>query len=322
MATVAESAQSGQLLAGTLDAGLATISNQQSITFNQYTQYISPIDGLEYWVLVPNTSITVQGSLHFWTEQKQEQDAVYGLNRVTFTAEQPVNDFNAIGPTTIYVANMGEFYYAFSSNKNFYTQSDLYHYQGDAIYPHMLTQLVTTQSLINNTVISNSLPIWLSLASGAGVTMYPSFLAQPNIQTPFITVHIGENDTTAIQPVPFYTPQFAVNGSGSVILPFTITGQTHNQLTSDRVTLTFWGFTNQSVMTFYDYLITYMTNNDNLGLMGNPIIKDHKRIQPELRIVGQKKSMVIDVSYYQAYAYNQGVQLILSSLPSVLLGAY
>ncbi len=317
MSTVAESAQYGQLLAGTLDAGIGTISNQQQITFNKYSNFVSPIDGLSYWVLVPNTSISVLGSLHFWTEQRQEQDATYGRNRVTFTAESPINDFNAISPTTIYAASMGEFYYAFSSNKNFYAQSDLYHYQGDGIYPHMLTQLVTSQSLINNTVVSNSLSIWLSLASGASVSMYPSFLAPSNITTPFITVHIGDSDTTPMQPVPFYEPQFQLNGSGQPVVPLVIQGQTHNQLCRDRVTLTFWGFTNQAVITFFDYLMTYMTNNDTLGLLGEPVIKDAKRTQPELRIIGQKKSMLIDVSYYQAYAYNQAVQLILSALPSV-----
>ncbi len=316
MSSVAESSQFGQLTAGTLDAGIGTLSNQQQITFNQYVQYISPIDGLAYWVLVPSTSITVSGSLHFWTEQRQEKDAVFGRNRVTFTAEEPVNDFNAIGPTTIYIASMGEFYYAFSSNKNFYAQSDLYHYQGDALYPQMLTQLVTSSALINNTVISNSLPIWLSLATAAGVSIYPSFLALPNTAAPFITVHIGPDDTTSLQAAPFYEPSFSAG------LPFTVTGLTHNQLCKDHVELSFWGFSNQTVMTFFDFLMTYMTNNDTIGLLNSPVVRDDKKLQPEMRIVGQKKTMLIDVSYYQAYAYNQAAQLILNSLPSVTIGAY
>lgn len=320
MSSVSESAASNGPLGAALSAGLDAISGQQIVSFTQYSQYISPVDGLVYWVQTANT-VSAKGSLHFATDFRQEEDAQYGRNRVTFTSEVPINDFNAIGPTTIYVANLGEFYYSFSSSKNFYRQANLYHYQGDAVYPMMLTQLVTSTSLINNAVISNSLPIWLSLAASLSVDMLPSFLATPNMLPPYVTVHIGEDDTESLQSIGTQVPVYQIGSNGQPVTPLVTTGYTHDQLCKDRVRLTCWGMSNQAVMTFFDGLIAYMINNDNLGLMNAPMVRDSKKLQPEMHIVGQKKVISFEVSYYQSYAYNQAVQLITSALPTILLGA-
>lgn len=349
MATMAEALTSGSPLNAALTAATETLSVQQTVTFVQYIKYVSPIDGLTYWVesgtistllaafpnavegnqAMPNTApgyaavtLTVKGSLHFMTEFKQEEDAQYGKNRVVFTSEEQISDFNVVGPTTIYIASLDGFLYAFSAKKNFYAQSGLYHYFGDAVYPFMLSQIVTSLALVNNLVVSNSLPFWLANRTVLGATIYPSFQALPNAALPYITVHIGETDTTALQPVPVIMNTFSTDAAGNLLYPLQPSGSGHWQLYQDKVRLTLWGFSNNAAMTFLDALIGVFSGGGSPGgLSGFPSLSDAKKTQNELQILGQKKVVTLSVSYYQQNAYLQAIKLITQGLFNVYMGA-
>lgn len=349
MASFAESLNAESPLNALLAVGTETISSQQEVTFVQYIKFTSPIDGMVYWVesgsvkqlyqnSIPNsatgntampntplqravTTLVAKGSLHFLTEFKQEEDAQYGKNRVMFTSETIINDFNAIGPTTIYIAQISGFMYAFSSQKSFYQQANTYHYVGDAVYPMMLSQIVTSASLINNLVISNSLPLWLNIASSLGATIYPSYVSLPNRIPPYITCHVGETDTISMQPIASRMQTYNTDLSGNLIYPLQLNGSGHWQLYKDSVRLTLWGFSNNAAITFLDGLYSYFENdNGTMGLMSAITLSDAKKTQHELQIIGQKKVIALTVSYYQTNAYVQALSTIQSALFSVYLG--
>ncbi len=349
MSTLSESLNAGSALNAALTAATETLSSQQTVTFVQYIKYVSPLDGMTYWVesgtvstllaafpnvIQPNqtepnaapgyvaVTLMAKGSLHFMTEFKQEEDAQYGKNRVVFTSEEQISDFNVVGPTTMYIATLNGFMYAFSAKKNFYAQAGLFHYFGDAVYPMMTSQIVSSLALVNNLVISNSLPIWLSNSTVLGATIYPSFQSLPNASPPYVTVHIGETDTRSLQPVPAILNTFATDASGNLLYPLVPSGSGHWQLCQDKVRLTLWGFSNNAALTFVDALTALFGDGEApFGLVGGITMGDAKKTQHELQILGQKKVVTLNVTYYQKNAYVQALKLITQGLFNVYMGA-
>jgi hypothetical protein len=309
-----------QLAAG-LAAGVKTLSGNQSVTFTKYVQLILPFDGYVFWVRsdlisnsallaacqpvgdsnIPQTAtVKAMGSFHYASDSKQLEDESPTINRVIFTALEPIQDFNQIAPNVIFIGEFEGVRFAFNQRKSYYKQTDLHHYTGEAIYPAMESQIIDDSSGFDsqNIIVSNSLPVWLSLCKLMPV--YPSFLVSENLQPPYASAHVYPDQTKALQAVPSF------NSTGS-----------HYQLVSDKVKITVYGLNNADALDYQDYVYRYMSDDGNLfGLMNMPVIKDEKRTQSELKIIAMKKSIEFEVSYYQTRVNDVARQFIKTVIPT------
>lgn len=342
MASVAEALAARTELAGDLAAGVETLSLNQEVTFTQYTKVVLPIDGFVFWVrsdllspsalfnaamfnavtfnqapaiLTGAATLTAQGSLHHATVKQQNEDETIGVNTLIFTSLEEIVDFNAVGPNTMYVAEIGaeKARYAFSQRKSFYRQAALYHYVGTALYPALSTQVIDDVAQFNATqpIVSNSLPLWLALASYSfpgtltcPLPLYPSFLVEDNLVPPYGSVHILPDSTTALQGAPSLGRNLS-----------------HHQLMHDRVKITLYGLRNINAMDFVDCVNAYSVNTDMLGMMNMPAMRDEKRTQVEMGIIAQKKVIEYDVSYYQSTVRAVTRQLITSAVPTFIVNS-
>jgi len=332
MASVAETAGAKTQLGAGLAEGVNTLSLNQTITFTLYVKLILPLDGYVFWVnaalltdsalynaaqfnrlefdqfgdSLPARQLVAQGSLHYATEMHQIDDRTTAYNHMIFTSLQPIQDFNLINPNLIYVAtNSDGIKFAFSRRENFYKQADLYHYRGDALYSVMDTQLIDSMTGFDTTspIVSNSLPIWLSL--NQFFPMYPSYLVGQNIAPPYASVDISPSDTYAIQAFPLLDKN-----------------SNPNQLTHDKVKITIYGIRNQEALNFAQYVFDYSLNTDNIGVQNMPIVQDEKMTQPEFGIIAMKKSITFDVSYYQTTVNDIARKLIESAFINITVAPY
>lgn len=281
-------------LQATLDAGIEVISNDQEIVFTQYDQLVLPADGFIFWVKTQNT-MNVKGSFHFSGDQNQNEDETLGMSHVIFTSESEINDFTNISPTTMWIGTFNNLRFAFNHKKNFYQQASLWHYVGDAIYAAMASQFIDTEAGFDEItpVVSNSLPIWLSL--NQHFPMYPSFSVPANITPPYASVHIEPSKTTAIQSVPIIN----LNSSSY-------------QLASDDIRITIYGARNDDAINFVNYVYDYILQYETMGLLSPvSILMDEKRTQSEYAILAIKKVFSPRVSYYQSVVNAIARKLIL-----------
>jgi hypothetical protein len=223
------------------------------------------------------------------------------VNRVVFTSTKDIEELTDLDPSCIYIGQVDQIRFAFSSRAMLYRQSGLFHYRGDAIYPEMATQVIDKVSSLDtrNVIVSNSLPIWLAM--GLPLSVFPSFAVDDNITPPWAAVHIPEEGTTALQAAPY------IDDDGS-----------HWQLARDRVRLTVYGLRNYQAQDLVDQVLTYSVNTDLLGIMNMPIVRDAKRTQPELGILAQKKTVEFEVSYYQNRVRDVALQYITQCVPTFM----
>lgn len=323
--------------------GEDVLSLWQTIIFTRYVRLVLPIDGSIFWVRADQVStsalanamgvnvdvlnanpalikeaatLTVKGSLHYSTDTQQDESETYGLAKVVFTAQSEVKPLRALGPDEIFIGTFQGNRFSFSSRGPFYIQADLFHYVGDAVYPFMETQLVDDVIAFSTTaqVVSNSLPIWLSMSNyepqpweafGVNFPLYPSFLSPANLQPPYATVHIDPDSTEAIASAPTFSSDC-----------------THDQITQEHVRVTLYGLRNASALDFADFVGQFTRSNPStMGIMNMPIIKDEKRTQTELTTIAMKKTIEFDVNYYQHRANNIARQLIESAIPTFYVNA-
>lgn len=331
MATVSEAATSASSLNAVQQAGIDVISREQEITFTKYVKLILPLDGFVFWVkadllsasalsnasafnswsynepevlITPAATITVKGGLHYASTMAQDQDESYTQNDVIFNTAGEIQEFNEIGPNVLFIGTIDDIEFAFSRRAELYSAAGIYHYRGIAVIPALKSQLVSSLDGFDaqSAVVSNSLPIWLSL--NKIMPVYPSFLVPDNLRPPFATIHIGDDSTTSIQPLPLIDRT-----------------RNHWQLTSDDVRVTIYGLRSNAALDYQDYVIDYMYFNDDvMGLMSSPIIVDAKRTQTELGVLAQKKLIRFKVSYYQQRARDIARQLILTCIPQIVIG--
>ena len=323
MAGVAEAAAARGEMASGLAAGVETISQNQTVTFTRYVRYILPYDGYAYWLRadmlgassVPNggafnaytfnrspniasyaPTVDIQGSLHYASNAQQAEDESLDVNDVVFTSMTNIDDLNVSGPQVLYIGEIDGIQFAFSQRGMYYRQSGLFHYRGFAVYPALRSQLVDTVTGFDATsvVVSNSLPIWLTLNKFFPV--YPSFLIPDNIDPPWCSVHIEPSQTNAMQATAFIDPN---NGSTY-------------QLCTDNVKLTVYGLRNAQILNFLNYVNDYSLNTDNFGIMNMPAVRDGKRIQTELNVLAMQKTIEFEINYYQAVVQNVALQYIKS----------
>lgn len=338
MVTAREAAEAKTPLASDLAAGVDTLSLDQEITFTLYVKVVLPADKFVFWVrsdllsaqavlssgVISSEDITdvsnmrqkikAKGSLHYGTVRQQSEQSTVGVNTVVFTSEREIQDFNAISPTAVYIADFDGIQFAFSQRRSFYRQAKLYHYTGNAVYSTMETQLISSAADFSTLqVVSNSLPIWLSLnsyefpyswLSFPNFTLYPSFAVPDNLVPPYATVHIEPTGTQVLTAAPYLSPELS-----------------HHQLTKDTVRITFYGVRNADILTFQDFVNQFTLDVGTLGIMNMPTVRDDKQTQPEFAILAMKKIMDYECSYYQSTARTMSRKLIKQAIPTFLLQA-
>jgi hypothetical protein len=299
------------------------ISENQQVIFTKYIRMVLPLDGFVFWVradlvnpsallAVPytlfnqstfeNVVFPATGSLHYMTDQQQTPDENFAYNKVLFTSEVPLEPLNSLDREVTYIGTFQKIRFAFSRRQSFYQQASQWHYEGDAVYPVMETQIIDSVEQLNlrDVVVSNSLPIWLALNKIAPT--YPAMLLPDNMPAPYIAVDVQR--TSALQMAP--------------LLDETLS---HYQLSVDRVRISTYGLRNAQAMDFIDLVNRYTIEDGAMGIWGDlPIPKDEKRQQNELNILAQKKTIDYDVTYYQNSVRDVARQFIRSCVPTFLIG--
>lgn len=319
MVSAAEGASAKQGIAANLAVGAETLSGNDAVTFTRYERLILPLDGYVFWVKAdlvavnpkPGLTVQVQGSFHYATNVNQNEDETAGVNQVTFTALQPVQQFNEIGPNTLWIGTYagdiegfdGSLTFAFSSRGNYYKEADLFHYLGTAVLPVFTAQLINTVNDFARCqlVASNSLPIWIALNNyfppypgfANVLPLYPSFLVPDNVSPPYGAVHIEPAQTSSDQAAPWFGPTLS-----------------QNTLARDIVRVTLYGLTNEAALRFLDMVLQYSYDYGTLGVMNMPIVRDGKRTQPELLVIAMQKFIDFEISYNQATTRNVARQYL------------
>jgi len=319
MSIASEASAAPRSMEAALNAGLDSLSRNETLVFTQYTKQVIAQDGYVFWV-ASSAQVSARGSLHYGSQRDQSEDQTAGIDSVIFTSEVEITAFNNIGAGIIWICpyqvNGGStIYIAFSSRGSFYLQAGMWHYAGFAVYPAMQSQLIRSLAdLPAGPIVSNSLPIWLDAAANMGaivgsqaptVPAYASYLIPENIVPPYVVVHIEPEMTKAIQGFPRYSWR-QKTGTGPYQLP-------GSQLMQDMVRLTLYGFTNQQAQQWLSGLIIYSLATENFGFMNSPAIQDEKRTQSEIAAIAMKKTITIHADYNQSAADMIVRQLILSA---------
>ncbi|EGL8528655.1 hypothetical protein IRL25_005362, partial [Salmonella enterica] len=262
-----------------LTQGLDDISRFQVVTFTKYIRKVLPLDGFVFWVKAsvlssapdsePDT-VNVKGYLHLTTESIQDDEQLYDRNVVTFTAQADIDPFNDIGSDVLYIGEFFGIQFSFSRRTGLNEAANLYHYSGEAIFPYMRSQIINSADDIDlaDVVVSNSLPIWLSLSQF--MPMYPAMLSVQNLVPPYATVKCGEPSPVA----------------GAFWLD---EKQNQYQLVSEDVTITVTGLRNAAVEDFLRYVQDYtLSDKAEMGVMNIPVIQDERVTQNELNIIAMR----------------------------------
>jgi hypothetical protein len=328
--------QSQSSLHGALNAGVTSLSAGQVVTFTRYVRVVLPIDGYAFWVkadiltpsavynslqlgaVTPNAApgtaapaaqIQATGSLHFHSENVQDEDNTYWLNRVIFTTDSPIETgFVTAGENELYI---GEFAvrqdpaqvlkFAFARQDGWYDEAGYWHYKGEAIYPFMASQVIdSAQSLSLRQVVSNSLPLWMNLNGytpfygfSNHVPLYPSSLVLSNARPPYGAIHVDSHSTRALGAAPYLHRN-----------------SSHEQLCTDRVRITLYGLRNDEAQDFVDCVNQYSEDYSYIGMMSSPVLRDEQRGQNELNTLAIKKTLEYEVSYIQSSARDIARQII------------
>lgn len=326
--SVQESLNNQSQLKAALDAGLNTLSNDQIICFQKYIKVVLPLDGFVFWVkadlLSPSAlfnanqynqiafgqppaivsgpnEICAQGSLHHTIINRQDPDQAVAVNHMVFTSEVEIQDLNDVSPQMIYMACVDNELFAFSERKSFYKNAGIYHYAGDAVFPTMRSQIINNVRGFDaqSVVVSNSLPIWLSL--NQIMPIYPAYLVPDNLRPPFATIDVTATD--ALQAAPFIDSR-----------------SNHYQLARDRVRVTIFGLRNNAALDYQDLINAYMSPEQAgaMGLMSTPITTDDHQWQTEISALAMKKSLTYEVSYNQQRIRDVARQFILECIPTLV----
>ena len=302
-------------MASALELGYNTLSANQKIEFTKYVRFILPLDGYVFWIKAdqltapyptgtqavtsaPN-SVIVEGSLHYTSTQTQKTDQTTGIQDVILTTNTEIVNFNELQPTEAYFGSYADFKFSFSAHGDYYEQSNLWHYRGQAIYPYMGTQIIDDLSTFDTSavIVSNSLPIWLAMNSFAPV--FPSFLVPENIVPPYIVANIIPHETKMLQPIPW------IRKDGTIW-----------QLMRDKVELIIYGMRNEEALNYLQYIINKSLDTDSFGILESGFsLQDGKNIQSEINAIAEQKRIELDISYNQNAVYDTALKFILHALP-------
>ena len=325
MVKVTEAATGKTPLGAALEGGVENISYFQTITLTKYVRVALPSDGFVFWfkadilsgAALPNDFVSgyaypsqgpsvsqaavqfvAKGSLHYTTTITQEEEATSSTNEVVLTSQEALEELNSLGLDEIYIGIIDGVRFAFSARNMFYAQAGLWHYRGNALYTDMVTQIIDNPAQIGQIaqIVSNSLPIWLSMQRQPTVDwepmpppnfqIFPSYLLPLNKQPPYASVHVEPESTAAIAAAPLLGATYG-----------------HDQLSRDKVRVVLYGLNNYAAQNFLDYVLQFINNNPTvMGLMNSPVVRDLKRGQVEFQAIAQKKAIDFEVNYYQSIA--------------------
>ena len=241
----------------------------------------------------------VRGYLHLTTDSIQDDEQLYDRNVVTFTAQSDIDPFNDIGPEVLYIGEFFGINFSFSRRTGLNEPANLYHYTGEAIYPHMRTQIINSVDEIDfdDVVVSSSLPIWLGL--NKYMPMFPAKLVPENMRPPYASIRCSN-------PSP-------IEG-GYYIDP----NSNQYQLVTEEVTISITGLRNAATADFLWYVQQYTLQDDaEMGVMNVPVVQDDRIGQTELNTIAMRKTIKFRVNYYQQRMRNISRQLIVSVIPSI-----
>ncbi|MDS1913335.1 MULTISPECIES: hypothetical protein [Enterobacter] len=291
-------------LSSVLKSAVKTISSSQSITFRLYVRRVLPVDGFVYWINAKILSqdelaqagigegdmeVTITGSLHKQIVSEQTETLSRDVNNIIFTPIEQVDNLNIEDPGAIYLGEYEGTQFAFSRLESRYNQAGIFHYRGMAILPTMRSQIIDKpEDISDELILSNSIPIWLSLREFA--TVYPSFLVPSNLKPPYIAADI--RTTTPLQ-----------------LAPANRDGQRY-QFVQDSVRLTLYGFSNQKALNFVDFVVEKALDGEEFGITNIPVVTDAKSNQVEINALAKKKTVDFEVNYYQATTRDISQQLI------------
>lgn len=295
-------------LNASLTQGLDDLSRYEVVTFTKYIRKVLPLDGFVFWVkssilsgchgCEPDT-VEVKGFLHLTTESIQDDEQLYDRNVVTFTAQADIDPFNDIGSDVLYIGEFFGLQFSFSRRTGLNESAGLYHYTGEAIFPHMRSQIINSPADIDlsDIVVSSSLPIWLSL--NKFMPMYPAMLSMQNLTPPYATVRCSDARPIAGA---FYLDEKA----------------NQYQLVSEEVKIFLTGIRNAVAEDFLRYVNDYTLSDDaEMGVMNIPVIQDERVRQNELNALAMRKTITFKVNYYQQRVRDVSRQLITSVIPSI-----
>ena len=307
-----------------LQSGYELLSNQQEIVFTKYVRLVLPVDGFVFWVkksLInlsngainnfmlnsmdingsqaindPSMEFSVKGSLHYTTNNTQENTQTYGKNSVVFTTSTDIDDFNDIGENTLFIGTFKDVQFAFNSRGGWYEEAGLYHYTGDSINPIMRSQLISELNFFDDSkIVNDSLPLFMSRNLFAPV--YPAFRGVQNARPPFISVDVQETK-------PFQ--QLASEETSE-----------YRQFCLDTVKVTCYGLNNNQILDYIRYMVAEGVKNVDFGICNAPIAKKIDIPQSELNVTANAKEITFEVNYYQTRAAEIALKLIESALSSV-----
>jgi hypothetical protein len=301
-----------------LDSGVDLIAAKQEIKFTKYVKLVLPLDGFVFWVrsdligaaallnatqsgpnpVSSDATFYARGALHQSVDRRQEEDQTASISTIIFTAEEEVQPLSEISPVIMFIGEFNGIRFAFARRGAYFQQANLNHYIGESIHPAMLSQIVDSiTGLSQLQVVSNSLPIWLTL--NAKFPVYPAFLLPDNLQPPYASVYVQPNSTRALQP----TPYIDLNSSSW-------------QLVAEKVRVTMYGVRNDYAIDYLNYVESFSLDTESIGIMNAPVVIDEQRTQRELTAIAMKKVIDFEVNYYQTRLNSIARQFIKSVLPT------
>jgi hypothetical protein len=292
-----------------LIAAIGLLSGEQTYTFTLYKRVVLPIDGFVFWVRAQNVDpafltpeeqqlFTFQsmGSLHFSQQSAQEEETTYTAQNISFTTKNEVEHLSEVAPDSLYILVLENgSRIAFGSQSNHYQLAGLWHYHGRAVFSTFASQIIDDPCELDNCeqIVSNSLPLWLAMSNKCA-PIYPSFLSPLNLSPPYITAEIQSTD--AIGQSPVFDPTTS-----------------QSQLVTDTIRFTTFGLGNNMVLDFQKMILENSMYGD-YGIMNMPVPVDEKIAQSEFQFIAQKKTMVLQVNYYQSRARTVARKLIYQAL--------
>jgi hypothetical protein len=285
-----------------LTEGLASLSDNQTITFTKYVRQILPSDGFVFWVKAdlvtgnptPHT-LTIKGSFHNSVNQEMREDENIAVTQVIFTTKKEIEPFTDVDSSVIWIGQFRNIRFSFSRREKFYSPMGLYHYVGDAIYPAFESQIIDDLNNLDLTkpVASNSILIWLTIQSA--INLYPSYLTPTNLPPPYGSIHVDKSRS-------LQAAHKVDNTTGDL-----------NCLIAETVRIVLYGVKNNAAWDFIDAINNYCLNHGGMGIVNKPIPEDEKRPQSDINAIAQKKTITFDITYNQSRIALLSRRLLLSA---------
>jgi hypothetical protein len=290
-------------LASVIAQGIEYLSGATQYTFNLFIKFVSPIDGLVYWIPAPNSEpVTVAGSFHITADQQQNIADSKTFSQVWLSTQTEIPQFRDVGGDSLYCGVVDGRRYAFNSQGKYYRQANVFHYAGDILYPTMETQFINSPDDITLTV-TNSLPVWLAHPL-AGVPIFPAYLVPKDQPPPYVSVFIPPEKTETL----------ALNLRRSAL-------DNPDILARDEIVLNLVGLSNAQAFQYVRTIENYLRGNiDGVGLAAPFTIHDDHETQTAFSVLAKRKRVILSANYHQKSVVNVARGLITSAFISITSG--